>query len=102
MDIYNLETDLEFEWDGGNSVKNYSKHGVTASEIEECFFNFVRVSPDIFHSQNEERYNLLGETDSSKTLFITLTIRINKIRVISARPADKKEKQIYETVKNNS
>ncbi|MBI5358060.1 BrnT family toxin [Candidatus Amesbacteria bacterium] len=102
MDIYNLSTELEFEWDGGNSTKNYSKHGVTSSEIEECFFNFTLVSPDIIHSQNEERFNLLGETDSEKILFISFTIRFLKIRVISARSVDKKEKQTYETAKNHS
>ena len=102
MDIYSLPTELDFEWDGGNSIKNYSKHGVTISEIEECFFNFTLVSPDILHSQNEERYNLLGETDSQKILFITFTIRSQKIRVVSARPVDKKEKQLYEKTKNNS
>lgn len=102
MDIYNLVTELYFEWDGGNSLKNYSKHGVTISEVEECFFNFTLVSPDIFHSQKEQRYNLLGETDSQKTLFVTFTIRAMIIRVISARSADKKEKQIYETAKKYS
>jgi uncharacterized DUF497 family protein len=102
MDIYNLDSNLEFEWDGGNSTKNYSKHGVTSSEIEECFFNFTLVSPDIIHSQNEERFNLLGETDLGKTLFISFTVRFLKIRVISARSTDKKEKKLYETTKNNS
>ena len=102
MDIYNLAAELDFEWDGGNSVKNYSKHGVTISEIEECFFNFTLVSPDITHSQNEERFNLLGETDSLKILFITFTIRSQKIRAVSARAADKREKQLYEKTKNHS
>ena len=78
------------------------KKGRFSSDIEECFFNFTLVSPDISHSRDEERFNLLGETDSLKVLFVTFTIRAQKIRAVSARSADKKEKQLYEKTKNHS
>ncbi|MBI4049503.1 MAG: BrnT family toxin [Candidatus Doudnabacteria bacterium] len=44
----------------------------------------------------ELRYTLLGITGLDQILFIVFTIRNNIIRIISARKADKKERQIYE------
>ena len=102
MNIYNFDKNLEFNWDEGNSTKSYSKHGIINSEAEECFFNFNIILPDEIHSQNEERYQVLGQTDGEKVLFIAFTIRDSEVRVISARPASQKEKKIYEQAKKNT
>ncbi len=88
--------ELEFEWDKGNQSKSLEKHGITAEESEQVFFRPYVLKPDGSHSAKENRFNLIGKTDSGKILFMSFTVRNNKIRIISARRADKKERKIYE------
>jgi uncharacterized DUF497 family protein len=93
-----------FEWDKGNIKKNYEKHGVTNQEAEELFSNepFI-ISEDTKHSvKNEQRFQALGKTKSGRKLFLSFTVRINKIRVISIRDMNKKEEVIYEAIEKNS
>ena len=95
MDI--IPEPLEFEWDEGNNDKNRQKHQVTNKEIEGVFVNKpLMVYEDLIHSQLEKRYYGLGKTDNDKKLFVSFTIRVNKIRVISARPMSRRERKIYE------
>jgi uncharacterized protein len=71
-------------------------HGVTFLECEEVFFNqLLIVQGDEVHSQEEIRYYVLGQTDRERHLFIVFTIRNKRIRVISARDMNRKEKIIY-------
>jgi uncharacterized DUF497 family protein len=85
-----------FDWDQGNSEKNWIAHHVNRNESEQVFFNEpVIVAEDERHSQNEKRWYLLGRTDSQRFLFIVFTIRANLIRVISARDMNKKERRKY-------
>jgi len=88
---------VEFDWDRGNRDKNYQKHKVSFKEAEDVFFNRpLKVFKDKKHSQVEERFIALGKSDSERKLFITFTIRRNKLRVISARDQSRKERKIYE------
>jgi hypothetical protein len=87
-----------FDWDAGNSGKNWTKHRISDSECEEAFFNspFV-VRRDLEHSRGEFRFCALGQTDRSRELFVAFTIRGKLIRVISARDMTRKERRIYQT-----
>ena len=93
-----------FQWDKGNSEKNCERHKVTRNECEQVFFNIpLIIADDKRHSDDEKRWYLLGQTDSSRFLFIVFTIRKNLIRVISARDMNKKEKDdYYEQIKKYS
>lgn len=83
----------DFDWDSWNQVKNVVKHNVENKECEDVFFNKPRLFDfDEKHSLVEKRYKVLGVTDSDRYLMIVLTIRNNKIRIISARDQSKKEK----------
>lgn len=83
-----------FEWDEGNIDKNLIRHRVSKNECEELFFNQpILVSEDPKHSTVEKRYYVLGQTDSSRFLFIAFAIRNNRIRVISARDMNRKERK---------
>ena len=85
-----------FQWDTGNSEKNWISHQVSKSECEQIFFNQpLIIGDDEKHSQFEARYYSLGQTDSGRLLFIVSTIRDELIRVISARDMRKKEKEVY-------
>lgn len=87
---------IEFEWDKGNIDKNFKKHGITNEEAEEVFLNEPLISEDKKHSRAERRYQCLGITDKKERLFVSFTVRNNKVRVISARNMNKKEKSVYE------
>lgn len=85
-----------FEWDEGNSGKSLQRHDVTDSEAEQVFFNqpLVAVS-DERHSAAEPRIHVLGRTDAGRRLFLVCTVRGERIRVISARPMSRKEREVY-------
>ena len=85
-----------FQWDEGNSDKNWYLHQVTNGESEELFFNLPLIlAPDPNHSLIEQRYYALGRTDAGRWLFIAFTIRNNLIRVISARDMNQRETRKY-------
>lgn len=91
-----LDKQKSFDWDKGNIDKSYLKHGITLNQAEEAFLDETAVIlRDFKHSQKEKRYLLIGKTANKKMLFIVFTIRKKKIRIISARAADKKEVRQY-------
>jgi len=96
MRIVKLPKPLEFEWDDGNQKKIYDKHRIIIYEAERAFANQHLFWFDEKHSHFEERYNLLGANSLGEILFITFTTRNSKIRIISARPADKRERETYD------
>lgn len=87
---------IEFDWDEGNSAKNRIRHLVSQGECEQVFFNEpIVVANNDVHSINESRWFLLGMTDSGRLLFVVFTVQGNRIRIISARDMNKKERKIY-------
>jgi len=85
---------VAFEWDEGNSSKNWEKHKVSQKECEYVFSHNPIVLSDLTHSQKEDRFIAIGKVDK-RYLFIIYTIRNNCIRIISARDQNKKEKMFY-------
>lgn len=85
-----------FDWDAGNSRKN-DKHGVSAGEAEQVFFNVpLLLLADESHSLSEARHHALGQSDGGRMLHITFTVRRTLIRGISARDGSRKERAIFE------
>lgn len=85
-----------FDWDAGNIEKNWLAHQVTPQEAEQVFFNRpLVVAADVKHTRSEKRYLVLGQTDANRPLFIAFTIRKRRVRVISARDMNKKERMVY-------
>ena len=93
-----------FDWDEGNSNKNWHLHEVTDGECEDVFFNLpLIIASDKKHADNESRLFALGRTDADRWLFVAFTIRNKLIRVISARDMTKREERIYaEKIKRDS
>lgn len=86
-----------FDWDKGNKDKNVKKHLVSNEECEEVFYDSdKKILKDVFHSGKEERYILLGKTKAERILYLVFTLRKDKVRVISARDLNKKERKLYE------
>jgi len=92
-----LATATGFQWDDGNIDKNWEKHSVSFLECEEVFFNeLLVVAPEYVNTRGEERYIVLGKTDSGRRLLVVFALRDRKIRVISARDMSKKERRYYQ------
>lgn len=92
-----LRSIIGFEWDKWNIDKSYKKHDITPNETEEVFLDEnVKIQKDLKHQEQEERYIAIGKTIENKILFVVFTIRKDKIRVISGRLANKKEKEVYQ------
>ena len=87
---------FEFDWDEGNRTKSAAKHSVRTEEAEEVFTLGqavplgVQVSPLV-------RLGIVGTTTEGRILHVVFTLRDGKVRPISARPAHKKERELYET-----
>jgi uncharacterized DUF497 family protein len=85
-----------FEWDAANVDKLWHRHRVTVPEVEEAFRNRpLLVVGDLRHSHQEERFQALGRTEASRFLFLVFTLRGPRIRVLSARPMNRKERALY-------
>lgn len=100
--MIDLSAIIGFNWDAGNERKN-EKHGVSKAEAEQVFFNSPLLTlEDTFHSQSEQRFHALGQSDEGRLLQITFTLRKagELIRVISARDMHKKERIVYEQAAN--
>ncbi len=91
-----------FDWDEANTEKNWRKHKVYYKEVEQVFFNEpFNIERDKKHSQVEDRFVILGITHERRKLSVVFTLRKNKVRVISARDQDRKERRVYEKIKTN-
>ena len=87
----------EFDWDGGNAEKNWLRHRVSQSECEQVFFNQpLVVAEDVQHSEFEDRFLALGQTDAGRLLFVAYVLRDDKVRIISARDMTRREQKEYE------
>lgn len=85
-----------FQWDDGNSSKNWASHEVSQTEAEQVFSNRpVVVAGDLAHSGTEARYFTLGRTDGGRLLTVVFTVRGKLLRVISARPMSRRERRAY-------
>ena len=92
-----LENCEGFEWNNGNSNKNWHLHRVSDGECEEMFFNLpLIVALDKKRKSGEQRFFALGRTDSERHLYVAFTIRGRLIRVISAREMTHGEERKYE------
>jgi uncharacterized DUF497 family protein len=90
---------LRFEWDDRKNAQNRRKHGISFEEAQTVFFDeqaLLIVDPD--HSEQEERFILLGLSSALRALVVCHCYRQegDVIRLISARRADRQEREKYE------
>lgn len=93
--------ELTFEWDLSKALKNVEKHGISFSEATTVFSDENAIlfdDPD--HSEEENRFNLIGISSSAKILIVCHCYRNNDevIRIISARKATKTETKQYNKI----
>jgi uncharacterized DUF497 family protein len=96
MDIIYRLQDVEFEWDENKAQGNLEKHGVAFEEAAEVFFDPFYQAGDASTSDDEEREFILGYSLSQRLLLVVHAERGERVRIISARPATRAERRLYE------
>jgi uncharacterized DUF497 family protein len=88
---------LRFEWDPQKAAANLAKHAVAFEEAATVFGDPLgRIAADPRHSIGEERFVLLGFSGTFRLLAVMFAERGDGIRLISARPATRRERKEYE------
>jgi uncharacterized DUF497 family protein len=91
--------ELHFTWDPVKNDSNQEKHGVSFEEAQTVFFDDAAMEFfDYGHSKEEDRFLLLGQSFTLRTLMVCHCFREadQVIRLISARKATTKERKTYQ------
>jgi len=87
---------LLFEWNEKKALLNVQKHGVSFEEAATAFGDPLSLTiDDPLHSQDEDRFILIGMSNRNRLLVVVHTYRDDVIRLISARKATQKERRYY-------
>ena len=88
---------LNFEWYEDKARTNLAKHRVSFEEASTVFGDPMSITiPDPAHSQAEDRWIILGHSLRVRLLVFVHTERSDNLRIISARPASRRERKQYE------
>ena len=94
MTVYYELGDYKFEWDSEKAEINFKKHKVRFETAAEVFLDDYRIDDfDEVHSDDEDRYKIIGRVE--KMLVVIYTERGDTNRIISARLATKREEADY-------
>ena len=88
---------LRFTWDARKAAANLRKHGVSFGEAATAFSDPLSITiADPDHSEAEERFILIGRSRRDHLVVVAHVERGETIRLISARPASRRERDRYE------
>ena len=90
---------IQFEWDNHKNEINIRKHKISFEEAKTVFYDKnARIIADPEHSQDEDRFIILGLSSALRLLVVCHCYRKNDevIRIISARKATKNESRQYD------
>ena len=88
---------LKFEWSPDKARSNFAKHGVSFDEAATVFQDVLSIAiSDPLHSEDEERFVLIGCSYLNRVVVVVHTERGDGVRMISARKATKRERSRYE------
>ena len=89
--------EIRFEWDFLKNIQNKKKHNILFEEAASVFYDDnALLYSDPEHSDDEERFLLLGYSSMNKICIVCHCYREeNVIRIISARKATKEERKEY-------
>ncbi len=88
---------LTFEWDPDKARANLAKHGVGFLEATAVLGDPLSLTiPDPGHSEGEQRFVSVGMSDRQRLLVVAHTELGERIRIISARRATRREQRAYE------
>jgi len=93
----NMEENI-FSWDERKNRENQRKHGISFEEASSAFADEnARLKHDPDHSQDEDRFILLGFSAKLRILVVAHVYRQEEkqIRIVSARKATRHERRQY-------
>jgi len=89
---------IRFEWDENKNRANQRKHKVSFDEAKTVFYDEnARLIPDPDHSENEERFIIMGMSSNLHMLVVVHCYKENNevIRIISARKVTRNEQKYH-------
>ncbi len=89
-----------FEWDEAKRIQNLAKHGVDFADIEDADWDFAYFRPENRVELDEIREVVIFPIEES-LYFCVYTLRGNKMRIISVRPAHRSERREYGKAMDN-
>ncbi len=88
---------IGFEWDEAKAKSNFRKHGVSFDDAVTVFDDRLAITlDDPDHSEEEQRFVTIGNSNAGRLLVVCHSDRPNRIRLISARKANRRERRYYE------
>ena len=88
---------MRFEWNALKATANLRKHGVSFDEAASVFFDSLSATgDDPDHSLEERRFVTFGMSASGRLLVVAHAQHDDAIRIITARPATRAERKLYE------
>ena len=89
---------MRFEWDDNKAESNVLKHGISFEEAVTVFADpYLLFTEDSEHSEGEQREWAIGEVEDGSIVVVVFTMRGERVRIISARKATKRQCQQYES-----
>jgi uncharacterized DUF497 family protein len=85
---------MEFEWDETKRALNLAKHALDFADVANFDWGTAKVERDWRFDYGEERYIAVG-TSGESVLAVAFTFRGDVVRVVSFRPASRKERRTY-------
>jgi uncharacterized DUF497 family protein len=83
-------------WDPDKARRNVAKHGISFTDAESVLFDSHAVTIEDRKARGEARFISIGLDSLGRILVVVFTHRGDDLRLISARPATRKERQDYE------
>ena len=91
---------MQFSWDETKNKLNQKNHKVSFEVAQRVFFDHLHISRQDRFENGEERWQTIGMVDGVLLLLVAHTVKSEDagehIRIISARPATRYERSIYE------
>ena len=96
MDVSYILHEIEFEWDSRKAAANLRKQKVSFETACEVFFDPFLHVVDAGVVEGEPREAVIGMTVNWHLLYVVCVEHSDVIRIISARPTEKAERELYE------
>jgi len=86
---------VEFEWDPAKARENLRVHGIDFADAVGVFEDIIALTVEDFDAEGEQRFRTLGLDFLGRLLVVVYTYRGEKIRLISAWKASRKQEKQY-------
>ena len=88
---------MDYEWDDAKAASNRAKHGISFEEALTVFGDpLAAIFDDEYHSIGERREIIIGHASDGQLVLVCFVERAGVVRIISARPATRRERSDYE------